>query len=137
MYVETFLICDAARLDDWGRLHVDAQYHQLTAPGFPAKHDLVLVLVVEWDRGDHGRYDFVVEMLAPDGETPRVGLRGQTEVDARPDDRPRARSPLIQPMPDVVFETPGEYRFRLKAKGRSIDGPRLYLREGEPVDAPA
>lgn len=135
MYVETFLICDAARFDEWGRLHLDAQYHQLTAPGFPAKHDLVLVLVIEWERDDHGRYDFAVEMLAPDGETPKVGLRGQTEVDARTPDRPRARSPLVQSMKDVVFETAGEYRFRLRVKGRTFDGPRLYLREGEPADA--
>lgn len=131
MYVETFLICDAARLDEVGRLHVHNQYHALSAPGFPAKHDLTLVLVMEWDRGDTGRYNFDAELLGPDGRPTRFAVRGGTDVAPTTDDRPRARTPLIQPMEEVVFETPGEYRFRLRVKGRTFDGPRLFLIEGD------
>lgn len=134
MYVETFLICDAARLDEWGRLHVSGQYHALAAPGFPAQHDIILVMVMEWDRGDHGRYNFDAELLGPDGKPTRFAVRGGTDVSLATDDRPRARTTLIQPMEEVIFETPGEYRFRLRVKGRTFDGPRLFLIEG---DAPA
>lgn len=137
MYVETFLLCDAARTDEWGRIDVQGQYHALSAPGFPAQHDIVLLLVLQWDRGDHGRYEFAVEMIPPDGTTPKYAVRGQTEVSTTAPDRPRARTTLIQPMKEVIFETPGEYRFHLKVKGRVFEGPRLFLLEGEPADAPA
>ncbi len=137
MYVEAFLLCDAARTDEWGRIDVQGQYHALSAPGFPAVHDIVLLLTLQWDRGDHGRYDFVVEMVPPDGSAPKFAVRGQTEVGTTPDDRPRARTTLIQPMEQVIFETAGEYRFRLKVKGRVFEGPRLFLIEGEPLDEPA
>lgn len=136
MYIETFLICDAAETDHWGRISVQGQYHALSAPGFPAKHDIVLLLTLQWDRGDHGRYDFSVEMVPPDGSAPKFSVRGQTEVSQTPADRPRSRTTVIQPMEEVIFETPGEYRFRLKVKGRVHDGPCLYLIEGEPLDAP-
>lgn len=137
MYVENFLLCDAARTDEWGRIDVQGQYHALSAPGFPAKHDIILLLVLQWDRGDHGRYEFSVEMMPPDESTPKFAVRGQTEVAVTPEERPRARTTLIQPMEEVIFETPGEYRFNLKVKGRVFEGPRLFLIEGEPVDAPA
>jgi hypothetical protein len=133
VYVESFLICDAARVDEWGRIDVRGQYHALSAPGFPAKHDLVLLLVLEWDRGDHGRYDFTVELFKPDGASTSFAIRGGTEVATVPDDRPRARTRVVQPMEEVIFESPGEYRFRLRVKGRVFEGPRLFLMEGEPA----
>lgn len=134
MYVETFLICDAAHLDEWGRLHVRGQYHALSAPGFPAKHDLTLVAAMEWDRGDHGRYNFDIELLGPDGGSTRFAVRGGTDVGRVPVDRPRARTTLVQPMEDVVFETPGEYRFQLRVKGRTVPGPRLFLLQADEGD---
>ncbi len=132
MYVETFALCDAARLDEWGRLHIQGQYHALSAPGFPAQHDVTLVLAMEWDRGDHGRYNFDVELVAPDGKPTKFAVRGGTDVGGGEEGRPRPRTTLIQPMEEVIFETPGEYRFRLRVKGRWFDGPRLFLIEGEP-----
>lgn len=134
MYVETFLVCDAARLDEGGKLHVNGQFYALSAPGFPAKHDMQLVLVLEWDRGDHGRYDFHTELLGPSGKPTGFAIRGGTEVAGAEEGRPRQRTTILQPMEEVIFETPGEYRFQLRVKGRQFDGPRLFLIEGEPSE---
>jgi hypothetical protein len=127
------LVCDQARQDAEGRLHVDGQYLDLYAPGFPAKHDLTLVLVLEWPRADQGRYSFAVELVAPSG---RPSLRGEgfTEVVATDVSAPPARTTYIQPLSDVVFPEPGAYRFRVQVKGTWHDGPVLYLWE-RPADA--
>jgi hypothetical protein len=120
------LVCDSASQDREGRVHVRGQYHDLYASGFPAKHDLTLVVVLEWPRSDQGRYTFTVELMGPDG---RPSLRGEgyTEVVAAPADGPPARTTYIQPLADVVFPVPGEYRFRVRAKGVWHEGPLVYL----------
>jgi hypothetical protein len=122
------LVCDEAHQDRDGRLHIRGQYLDLYAPGFPAKHDLTLVLVLEWPRTDQGRYTFTVELAAPSGD---VNLRGEgyTEVVATEPAGPRARTTYVQPLEDVVFPEPGEYRFRLRVKGAWHDGPSLHLWE--------
>jgi hypothetical protein len=35
------------------------------------------------------------------------------------------------PLEDVVFPVPGRYRFRIRVKGRELQGPSLYLVETE------
>ncbi len=136
MYVETFLICEAARGDPLDRLEIHGQYRALSAPGFPAKHDLTVVVVMEWDRGDHGRYNFDIELMDPAGNLTPFAVRGGTDVGASPPSSPRARTRVIQKMDEVVFVTPGEYRFRLRVKGRTFDGPRLFLMERTEDDVP-
>jgi hypothetical protein len=129
------LVCDRASLDGQGRLHVQGQYLDLYAPGFPAKHDLTLVLVLEWPRSDRGRYTFVVELTGPDGK-PSLRGEGFTEVVATDPSGPRARTTYVQPLEDVVFPTPGEYRFRVRVKGDWHEGPVLYLwKTDEPAGA--
>jgi hypothetical protein len=120
------LVCDQARQDADGRLHVDGQYLDLYAPGFPAKHDLTLVLVLEWPRADQGRFAFSVELNAPSG-SPSLRGEGFTEVVATDPSGPRARTTYIQPLSDVVFPEPGTYRFRVQVKGTWHEGPVLYL----------
>jgi hypothetical protein len=133
------LVCDEARQDPEGRLHVSGQYHDLFAPGFPAKHDLTLVLVLEWPRQDQGRFNFTVELGGPGGE-PCLRGEGYTEVVGTDPAGPPARTTYIQPLTDVVFPQAGPYRFRVRAKGQWSDGPLLYLWEVEkdgPAPAPA
>jgi hypothetical protein len=127
------LVCDSASQDREGRVHVRGQYHDLYAPGFPAKHDLTLVLVLEWPRSDQGRYTFTVELLGP-GDRPSLRGEGYTEVVLAPPGGPPARTTYIQPLPDVVFPEPGEYRFRVRAKGVWHEGPLLYLWHAEAWD---
>lgn len=122
------LVCDDAHQDREGRLHIRGQYLDLYAPGFPAKHDLTLVLILEWPRSDQGRYTFTVELAAPSGK-PSLRGEGYTEVVATDPTGPRARTTYIQPLEDVVFPEPGEYRFRVRVKGAWHDGPVLHLWE--------
>lgn len=130
------LVCDDARENAEGKLDIHGVFNDLYAPGFPAKQDrMVLVLVFEWDRRDGGRYTFKVDLLAPDGR-PSFTVEGHTDVDARPADRPPARTRLIMPLEQVVFPEEGPYRFKVRVKGQEMDGPSLYLVRSEPVGEP-
>lgn len=122
-------ICEHASQAEDGKLDVQGVFYDLYAPGFPAQQaSLVLVLVLEWDPGDQGRYDFQADLVDPQGK-PALTVKGQSEVSSRGPDRPPARTQLIMPMEDVVFPYPGEYTFRVSAKGKTFVGPTLYLVE--------
>lgn len=130
------LVCDDARPNPEGKLDVHGVFNDLFAPGFPAKQDrMVLVLVVEWDREDEGRHAFRLDLVDPDGR-PNLTVDGHTDVDRRPPDRPPGRTRLIMPLEDVVFPRPGPYRFRVRVKGRELQGPTLHLMESAPPEEP-
>ena len=75
-------ICDEAHATPEGKLELHGVYHDLSAPGFPAKQDrLVLVLVLEWEREDHGRFRFRADLEGEDGKT-SLTVEGETEVRA-------------------------------------------------------
>jgi len=130
------LVCDRARQGPDGRMFIEGQYHDLYASGFPAKHDLTLVTVLEWARTDHGRYNFIVELLDPKGN-PSLRGSGFTEVVESDPNGPQARTYYIEPLQNVVFPLPGAYRFRIQVKGRWYDGPTLYLWERAEEDPAA
>lgn len=120
------LVCDHARVSDEGKLDVDGVFHDLYAPGFPARQDhLVLVLVVEWDPEDEGRYAFRVDLMTPSGSR-SLTVDGHSDVDRRPG-RPPPRTRLIMPLEDVVFPEPGRYAFDVKLKGEVHEGPVIHL----------
>lgn len=128
-------VCDDAQLNTQGKLDVHGVFNDLYSPGFPAKQDrMVLVLVIEWDREDQGRYQFRVDLEGPDGK-PSISLDGHSEVDPRPADRPPPRTRLVMPLEEVVFPQPGPYRFKVTMKGRELPGPSLYLVESDEVPA--
>ncbi len=128
-------VCDDARLNAQGKLDVHGIFNDLYAPGFPAKQDrMVLVLVVEWDREDEGRYRFRIDLEGPDGK-PSISVDGHSDVDRRPADRPPPRTRLVLPLEEVVFPTPGAYQFKVTMKGHAFPGPSLYLVESD--EAPA
>jgi hypothetical protein len=127
------LVCDDARINDSGKLDVRGVFNDLFAPGFPAKQaKMVLVMGIEWDRQDDGRYTFRVDLEDPSGR-PTLTLEGHTDVDRRTPDRPPARTRLIMPLEEVVFTRPGTYRFVLRMKGTQIPGPALHV---FPAEAP-
>jgi len=129
MHLRFSAICEDARPTPDGKVDVHGVYHDLAAPGFPARQDLlVLVLVLEWDREDHGRYRFKAD-LEDEGGTVSVTVEGETEVHRPKPDHPPARSQLIMPLENIVFPSAGQYRFRVKVKGQTLDGPSLYLME--------
>jgi hypothetical protein len=131
MFLRFSAICEDARPTPEGRLDVHGIYHDLSAPGFPARQDrLVLVLVLEWDRADHGRYLFKADLEDARGEV-SLTVEGETEVHRPAPGSPPARSQLVMPLDGVVFPRAGQYRFRLKVKGQTFDGPSLYLTEAQ------
>ncbi|MDX1646629.1 MAG: hypothetical protein R3304_05760 [Longimicrobiales bacterium] len=122
-------VCDDARATSTGRIDLHGVYHDLAAPGFPAKQDrLVLVLVLEWNREDHGRYRFKADLQDEEGNV-SLTVEGETEVHQAPPDQPPARSQLIMPMEDVIFPRAGQYTFHVRVKGRALEGPGIYLME--------
>lgn len=123
------LVCDDARTTPEGKLDIEGVFNDLYAPGFPAKQDrMVLVLAVEWDREDQGRYSFRIDLQGPD-DRPSLTVDGHTDVDRRPPDRPPPRTRLVMPLEDVVFPAPGRYRFQVRMKGRTLRGPSLHVVE--------
>ena len=122
-------LCDHASESAAGKLDLRGIFHDLYAPGFPAQQGrMILVLALEWDRGDSGRYDFRVDVKDPDGNL-TISVDGYSEVSPRPSDRPPPRTRLIMPLENVVFPIPGRYEFEVKAKGQLLAGPILYLVE--------
>jgi len=124
-------LCDEAVENPTGKLDIQGIFHDLLAPGFPAIQErMVLVLVIEWGRSDQGRYNLKAELVGPDGSV-AVTVDGHSDVEARPPDRPPARTRLIMPLEKVVFPKPGKYHLRVIIKGQRFRGPSLYLRELE------
>lgn len=122
-------VCDEAHPAPDGKVHVHGAYHDLSAPGFPAKQDrLVLVLVLEWDREDDGRFIFKADLEDEDGNI-SLTVEGETEVHRPGKDHPPSRSQLIMPLEEVVFPHAGQYEFRVKVKGQTLHGPGVFLME--------
>jgi hypothetical protein len=129
MVIRFAAVCDDARTTPDGKIDLHGVYHDLAAPGFPARQDnLVLVLVLEWDRADQGRYLFKADLEDDDGQV-SLTVEGETEVDRPQPDQPPRRTPLIMPMEDVVFPKPGQYTFRVRVKGTTLQGPGIFLME--------
>lgn len=136
MHLRFSAICDDARPTPDGRVDVHGVYHDLSAPGFPARQDrLVLVLVLEWDRADHGRFRFKADLEHEQGDV-SLTVEGEAEVHRPAPGSPPARSQLIMPLEDVVFPRAGTYAFRVKVKGRTLEGPSLFLME-MPAERPS
>lgn len=130
------LVCDDARATPEGKLDVHGIFNDLYAPGFPAKQDrMVLVLVLEWDRRDAGRFKFRVDLMGPGGR-PSFTVDGHTDVDERAPGQPPARTRLLMPLEEIVFPEEGAYRFVVRVKGRELRGPSLYLVRSEPRGEP-
>jgi hypothetical protein len=129
MHLLMMAFCEHAELRPDGKLDVHGAFADLAAPGFPAKQDtMVLVVAVEWEPGDGGRYRFKVELKGRGGQ-PSLTIDGETEVRAfASGDRP-ARTYLIMPVDDVVFPEPGPYRLEARLKGETLLGPVLHLWE--------
>jgi hypothetical protein len=128
------VLCDEARPDGMGRLDISGIFNELYAPGFPAKQErMVLVLVIEWDRADQGRFQFRADLVDPSGK-PCLTVNGHTDVDARDPDRPPPQTRLIMPLDEIVFPEPGRYSVRIRVKGHELQGPPLHLLEASPSE---
>lgn len=135
MRLLAFAVCDQAVSTPDGKLDVHGVFHDLYAPGFPARQDrMTLVVCIEWDRDDSGRHHFRVDVRGPDGR-PTLTVEGESEVTPRPPERPPPRTQLVMPLEDVVFPVPGRYDFDIRVKGHVMPGPVLHLVEVPPETA--
>ena len=124
-------ICDDARPTPEGKIDLHGVYSDLSAPGFPAKQDkLVLVLVLEWAPSDEGRYLFKADLEDDEGNI-SLTVEGETEVRVPAPGHPPSRSQLIMPMEGVVCPHAGQYTFRVKVKGQTLQGPGVFLIEAD------
>ncbi len=119
--------CEHAETRSDGKLNVEGIYNELYAGGFPAKQaHLVLAGIVEWDRHIQGKQPFTIHILDPEEKT-IFTIEGHSEIDARPDDRPPARTHFIFPLENIVFIDPGQYRVRIEILNTQFFGSSLYL----------
>ncbi len=129
MHLRFSAVCEDARTTPDGKVDVHGVYHDLAAPGFPARQDrLVLVLVLEWEREDHGRFLFKADLEDETGKA-SLTVEGETEVHHPKPGHPPARSQLIMQLEDVVFPRAGQYQFRVQVKGQTFPGPSIFLME--------
>ena len=122
--------CDQAETRPDGRLDVHGIFHELWAPGFPAKHQMVFVMGIEWDVEGPGKRDFKIDLEDPSG-SPSITIQGHTEVTERRPGQPPPRTLLVMPLEDVRFPTAGTYVFRLEIGKKSIRVAPLHLLEDE------
>ena len=123
------LLCEHADSRPDGRLDAHGVFHQLFAPGFPAKQDeLVLALAIEWDVEGEGRQEFQVDLTDPGG-SPCLTISGHTDVSKRVKGEPPPQTRLIMPMQEVVFPVAGTYLFNLKVAGVELDVAPIHLIE--------
>ena len=131
MRILTAAACDHAAPTPDGKLDLHGVFHDLYAPGFPARQDrMTLVLTLEWDRSDDGRHAFRINIRDPEGR-PSLTVEGESKVTPAPAGRPPPRTRLVMPLENVVFPVPGRYEFEVKVKGNVFSGPTLYLVEVE------
>ena len=129
MELQLAFFCDDARETTDGKLDVHGIFHDLFAPGFPALQEhMVLVLVMDWDRGDKGHYNLKAELVGPEGNVV-LTVDGHSEVEPRPAHRPPARTRIVIPVEKAVFPKPGRYHLRVIVKGKRFRGPSLHLVE--------
>jgi hypothetical protein len=125
------LVCDRAVTGKDGKLDLYGVFNDLFAPGFPARQERMTVVIgIEWDRDDEGRFTFKVDLSDPSGR-PTLTLDGHTDVDRRRPDQPPARTRLVMPLTDVVFMRPGAYRFAVRVKGKELKGPAIHILDAQ------
>ena len=135
MHIQLSLLCEEARIRPDGKMDVQGVFHDLAAPGFPAKQErMVLVTTIEWDRNDEGRNKFRVDLVTPDGRT-GLTVDGHTDVERQAPDRPPPRTRLILPLEGVIFPKPGTYAFQIRVKGKKLRGPSLFLIQSAGLEA--
>jgi hypothetical protein len=125
------VIAEDAQLRHDGRMDVHGIFHELYAPGFPAKQDrLTLVTTIEWDATERGAIDFTVNLLDPQ-RAPALTINAQTQVEDQYAVHRPARTQMAIPIDGLVFPTAGTYEFQLTVGEHTQSLTPIYLIQDE------
>lgn len=131
------VFCEAAMERPDGKLDVRGVFHELSAPGFPARQDrMTAVFVVEWAPEEAGRQPLRADLVDTDG-TRVLTIQGHTEVSAGREGMPLPQTRLIMPMEGVIFPHAGRFTFELVAGGGTVPACTVHLVQREPDADPA
>lgn len=123
------VLAEDADLRHDGRMDVHGIFHELYAPGFPARQDrLTLVTTLEWADDERGAIDLAINLLDPDG-SPVLTINAQTQVEDQYAVNRPARTAMAIPMEQVIFPRGGAYVFELAVGERREALAGLYLIE--------
>ncbi len=123
------VIAEDARLRHDGRMDVHGVFHELYAPGFPARQDqLTLVTTIEWDASERGAIAFSVNLLDPD-RSPVLTVNAETQVEDQYAVHRPARTQMAIPIQKLVFPRAGAYEFELTVGDHSEALTPFYLIE--------
>lgn len=123
------VIAEDAQLRHDGRMDVHGIFHELYAPGFPAKQDrLTLVTTIEWDATERGAIDFTVNLIDP-ARAPALTINAQTQVEDQYAVHRPARTQMAIPIDGLVFPAAGTYEFQLTVGDHTEPLTPIYLIE--------
>jgi hypothetical protein len=123
--------CQHADTNDDGQLNLQGIFNELYAPGFPARQDhLIIAGIIEWDKQQEGKIPFEIHLTDDQGKS-IFTIEGHSEVDARTQSQPPAKTQLLMPVEKIVFPEPGAYRALCLIAGEKFSGPSLYLLRSE------
>lgn len=121
------LLCEHAQERPDGRLDVHGVFHQLYAPGFPARQDrLTVALAVEWGPEERGRTEFRVDLADPTG-SPALSITGHTDVGEQQPLQGPPQTRLVMPLENVVFPAEGRYELELHVGEERVKLAPLHL----------
>lgn len=125
----TAFFCDRAASDAGGRLEISGLNNELYAPGFPARQDhLMLVVLLEWPRTTAGRVPLRIDINDPDGKS-IFSIEAHTDVDPREAGRAPAKTHLLLPLNNLMFPCAGSYSCELALPDATVAVANLHLVE--------
>lgn len=128
------LLCEEAASREDGRLDAEGVFHQLFAPGFPAKQDrMMLAVALEWNDGESGRKEFRIDLLDP-SRSPALTVSGHTDVTPTGPGEAPAQTRLVMPLEGVVFPVAGTYLFELHVGDEAVVLCPLHLVENSATE---
>lgn len=124
------LAADAVEERPDGKLDVVGVFNELSAAGFPALQDrMMVVFLIEWDTDEAGEQPLRADLVDEAGEKV-LTIQGHTEVARREAGRPPAQTRLVLQLEKVVFPHPGRYQFELLAGEHVRRTLPLFVAEG-------
>ncbi len=109
------LAADEVKERDDGKLDVTGVFNELSAAGFPALQErMMVVFLIGWDADEAGEQPLRADLLDEAGEKV-LTIQGHTDVAHREPGAAPAQTRLVLALEKVVFPHAGQYHFELLA----------------------